>query len=63
MYRAQWERIRHRTHPGQKINDDNNMFLTSNTLIYHWIFSLALKIPIQKDSSHKCHVANLGYKI
>jgi hypothetical protein len=45
------------------MDDDNNTFLTLRTLKCHLIPTLALKLPIQKDSSHKCHVAIFGYKI
>jgi hypothetical protein len=45
------------------MDDDYNMFLASRTFKCHMILSLALIIPIQKDGSHKCHVAIYGYKI
>jgi hypothetical protein len=46
------------------MDDDNNMFLMSRTFKnYHLILSLQFIVPIHKDSSHKYHVANSGYKI
>jgi len=45
------------------MDDDNNTFLTLRTFKCHLIPSLALIIPIQKDGSHKHHVAIFGYKI